>query len=576
MVMDLTDPVIVRPPEKCSDSSALARKLFWISLVTFFIVKSWLSWGRYLNQDEFESLHQGWLLYSGATQYKDFNSNHPPVAFALLGTLNYFTEDTVTLILLARLLTFVSAGGTLWLLFHIGRSVYNSNAAYWTVILLAFNATFLEWSTEVRTDFVMIPLWLAAVGIAVQRQPRSVVRQMISIGLLMGTAFWVNQKVVFHALPLGIFILLGGPDRRWRFRDVGVAVLASLLPAVIMFGHAWLEGALLDLIRHNFGGAWGLVQEAPYAAVRWRTAANVVIRDPGFVRLVAASLFAAFGVGENRRSHLFLVGTALWMAFSFFLTPGPFPYYMLHVFPLFAVITGGWIDRIQTDPSRGAQGTPRWGGNRLVVYVALLAVFPVIRMAKFVYPTITNQFRVIMVASQLTTPETRVFDGAGALIRRPDAYPFHWVLWASEINKLHAGQLPPLIPTLRENECRLVIETYRVHSLPLSDRQVLNQQFVRLWGPLRVPGYDSLTPINSDKQTFELWYNGVYKSNKPELIIDGLPMEKPRFLEAGWHSMQLPGTSGRVQLMEVGVSQGIELPEEIDPLTFLGMYGYGY
>lgn len=90
------------------------------------------------------------------------------------------------------------------------------------------------------------------------------------------------------------------------------------------------------------------------------------------------------------------------------------------------------------------------------------------------------------------------------------------------------------------------------------------------------PGYDSITPINSDKQTFELWYNGIYKSNKPELIIDGLPMEKPRFLEAGWHSMQMSGTSGRIQLMEVGVSQGIELPEEIDPQTFLGMYGYGY
>jgi hypothetical protein len=462
------------------------------------------------------------------------------------------------------------------LLFHIGRAVYNLKAAYWTVILLAFNATFLEWSTEVRTDFVMIPLWLAAVVIAVQRQPRSVVRQMIAIGLLMGTAFWVNQKVVFHALPLGIFMLLGGPDRQWRFKDVGVAVLASLLPSVILLGHAWLEGAFSDLLRHNFGGAWGLVQEAPYAAARWKTAVKAVVHDPGFVRLAVASLFAALGVSGNRRSHLFLVGAALWMVFSFLLTPGPFPYYMLHVFPLFAVITGGWISHIPTNLSNGAQGTPRWGGKRFIVYLVVIAVSPAIRIAKFVYPTITDQLRVITVASQITAPETRVFDGVGSLIQRPDAYPLHWVLWTSEIDKLYAGQLPPLIPTLRANECRLVIETYRVYNLPLSDRQVLNQQFVRLWGPLRVPGYDSITPINSEKRTFELWYNGIYKSNRPELLVDGLPMEKPRFLEAGWHSMQLPGSPERVQLMEVGVSHGVELPEEIDPQTFLGMYGYRY
>jgi len=547
-----------------------------VSVATFIVAKVWLSWGRYLGQDEFESLHQGWLLYSGALQYLDFNSNHPPLAFALLGALNYLTADTVVLIRLARLLTFASAGLTLWLLWGIGRAVYNANAARWTVIVLAFNATFLEWSTEVRTDFLMIPLWVGAVAVVVHPGPRSAVRQMALIGLLMGTAFWVNQKVLLQALPLGAFMLFGGPARRFRPRDVALAVLVSLVPAAMVLGHAWFAGTLQALIEHNFTGAWALVREDPYAATRWRTVLNVLVRDPAFVCLSVAALAGAKAVRTNRRAHVFLIGASVWMALSFLLTPGPFPYYMVQVFPLWAVVIGGWLDRVEGRSSE--RGLVFWRSQWAAVGLVLSIVFPAMRMTHFVRPTIANQLRVIRASSELLSPESRVFDGAGALIRQPDAYPFHWVLWAGEIAKLEAGQLPPLIPALRENQCQMVIETYRVRNLPQDERTALDHQFVRVWGPLRVPGYDSVQPIGGGETVeFDLWYPRVYESSHPQLIVDGVAMGQPRFLPAGRHVMSLAGVPERVRLVDARIARLAEgLGDDIDPRDFLDRYGYGY
>ena len=44
-------------------------------------------------------------------------------------------------------------------------------AARWTVIVYAVNATFWEWSTEIRTDFLLVPLWLIGVSLLFSPRP---------------------------------------------------------------------------------------------------------------------------------------------------------------------------------------------------------------------------------------------------------------------------------------------------------------------------------------------------------------------------------------------------------------------
>ena len=79
----------------------------WIvlSFAVLLLVKGWLSYTRYFNQDEFETLHQGWLISQGAVQFRDFQSNHPPLGFELLGLFSHVTDDPRVLLWLGRTAT---------------------------------------------------------------------------------------------------------------------------------------------------------------------------------------------------------------------------------------------------------------------------------------------------------------------------------------------------------------------------------------------------------------------------------------------------------------------------------------
>lgn len=552
-----------------------ARRWAGLAVVLCVAAKAWIAFTRYLNQDEFESLHQGWLIYSGATPYRDFNSNHPPLAFEFLGWLNYWTSDALTLITLSRSVTLVLSLVSLYLVYQISRSIYGPLAGYLSVLVLALNATFWEWSLEVRTDSFMVPLWLLAVTLLFSSRPQSTNWRLVLIGVFSGAAFWVNQKAVCHALPIGIFMLAGGPRGTWRLKHVGLAVAASLIPTAYVIVNSWLNGSWSELWAHNFSGAWELVHDSPYQDDRVVTIRMNAERDPGFWVLATLAMLGAWRQGWERK-HVFVIGTCVWMAVTLFLTPGPFPYYMISILPMFAVAIGGWgawvLQRVD-----GATMSQRWKSWAAASLVLLFVIPPALRLAHLGRPTMSPQRTIVDVGSQLLKPGETVFDGAGILMNRPDAYPFHWVLWISEREKLAAGELPPLLQTLKSNSCRLVIDNFRTTSLPAQERRALEQQFVRAWGPIRVPGYDSHEKIGSDSVSFQLWYPGAYRANRDDLIVNGKPFRQGTQLAAGTHTMAVAGDPGRVVLTENSRLSDVDLPEDQPRFREVwGEYGFRY
>ena len=574
--MTVTDRSAHQPvcPEPLFDG----RLRYWVvtSLVVFMLVKGWLSYTRYFNQDEFETLHQGWLIHQGAVQFRDFQSNHPPLAFELLGWLNYVTDDPRTLLRLGRTATWLAAVLTLGLVAWISQLVYGGRAAAWSVVVYAWNATFWEWSSEIRTDFLLVPLWLAAMGVLLSERPRKTAWRMLIVGLLLGTAFWVNQKAILPSLPVGLYLLRERRPWQERRRALLWVLAGGLLPTLLVVGRIWSSGAWDYLVQHNFVGAWALVQQAPYAGFRRFTLWAAWNARRGFRRAVESGTAGRLegAAGPSAPLHR---ATALWMLATLLLTPGPFPYYLLSVFPLFAVLVAGWLARCQPrwiDWVAAAPSTRRWLITAAVVWFAL---FPLLRLTRLLRPTNRYQIEVLGLAHTVTDSTTPVFDGAGSLMTRPDAYPFHWVLWESERRRLRSGQLPPLVATLRQNGCRLVIDTYRLHDLPPAERAELDRHFVSFWGPIRLPGWDSQQPVGRQPVRFELWYDGLYEANRPDVLLDDQPLSVPRRLAAGWHTVSLGSGAGRVQLRDTSRTRHLQLPPDVLPATlFLGTFGYTY
>ena len=229
-----------------------SKKLFWPAIAILVMAKFWFSFTRYLNQDEFETLHQGWLIFSGAVQFRDFNSNHPPIAFSVMGLLNYLTSDPVVLIYLGRIVTLLASFASLFFIHRISKSVFDDRAARWSVIAYCLNVTFLEWSIEIRSDFALVPLWLAGVYLFVSQAKDFTYRRALMVGVFLGLAFWANQKVVFHVVPLGIFMLLGGVHKTWKLKHTAVALSGSILCCILFLAQAHYIGSLNHMFQHNF------------------------------------------------------------------------------------------------------------------------------------------------------------------------------------------------------------------------------------------------------------------------------------------------------------------------------------
>lgn len=547
-----------------------SRVLVGLALAVGVAAKLLLSWNRYFNQDEFEYLHQGWLLHMGRLQYLDFNSNHPPFFFELLSRLNFLISDPVALLRAGRMLTLVSTGVQLLLVWAIARGIFGTRAGRWALVAYATSATFLEWSTEIRSDSLMVPLWLAAVFLLLTPARMRNSYRLFAIGLFLGSAFWSNQKVVYLALPLGVLLLFGGPDRAWRPLELGWAALGAILPTVVCFASAALAGNLAELLRHNFAGAAALAALDPYRQFRPLVLRHLITRDTGLIVLAALAAGWAFARwrSQTRRGRYILLA-ALWGGVTFFLTPGPFHYYLLSVLPMVVVLVAGFL------ATREWLQSSAW---RPAVLLLLLIVAPVFRLVRFVKPTNEFQLQVIRLGTDLTTPETAVFDGVGTLIQRPDAYGFHWVLWSPEVARYWRGELPPAAATVRSGGGRLVLLTYRVLALPEFDLRALLRQFPRLWGPICVPGFDSGPPgpESPASMSFQLWYEGDYEVFPRGASVDGRPVDGLVHLLAGEHSARLPVGEYRIVIRDASYRQKIRLPPEPLDWRVFGDYGYNF
>jgi hypothetical protein len=543
----------------------LSQRLIWPAIALWLTAKGWLTFTRYFNADEFECLHIGWLLHQGKRLFVDFKANHPPLVFEALSLLNYVTSDPLTLLLLARVARFVCNVLVFWLVWRIARDVFGPRAARWAAIVFATSAICLEYSTQVRVDMFMLPLWLGGIAVLVDRAEWNGSRRLLCAGLLAGLAFCANQKVVLLGIPCALFALIGCGEGRLRLRDILIGLAGALLPVGFYLAKAAHNGTLSAFLSGVFATGADLVSEGGYAGEEWDTIQAGLTRDGGLLLLTAAALL--WGARRWRRldrRQWFVLISCPWLCATLFMTPCPLTYYLECLFPLFAVLVGGFL------ASRHLNVPMMRRKRAAMAFVCLLwLALPGARLVElasnFAISSMDFQRQVIRLGTELTDGHHAVFDGAGTTIVRPDAYGFHWVLWKQERALLHTGQMPRIIPELRKNECRLLIETWRIGNLPEPERSELWRHFVQLWGPVFVPGFDSLNPVGEEETEFELWYDGTYELDPPRLVIDAVERKDCVNLTAGRHKVRVPGGSARVQIREASYRKRLTLPEHPAP-----------
>ncbi|MEM7785340.1 MAG: hypothetical protein AAF623_18480, partial [Planctomycetota bacterium] len=295
------------------------------------------------------------------------------------------------------------------------------------------------------------------------------------------------------------------------------------------------SGSLSHMFAHNFDGALSLIAEGDYADAKILSVRHALMVDPLFVLLgIGGAFWAVFSDDRNRKS-VFAGISAFWMLPNLFFTPSAYQYFLMSIFPMFAITFGGWMDRLaRTWLSR----IPYHVQPQLVAAGMIgLMICPLIRFSKFINPSLGYQLEVVRLVDEITDETAKVFDGAGTQLTRHDAYPFHWVLWKGELNRYSRNEMPKILPELIQNRCDLVIDTYRVLKLPEDEKIQIREKFPVWWGPIRVPGFDSFFPIGQTPVEFELIHGGIYVTDQSDLVIDGRPWKSGGFLNRGRHTI---------------------------------------
>jgi hypothetical protein len=422
-------------------------------IVAVFVWRLQLLQTRTFDPDEFEHLHAAWSVHQGLLPYRDFFEHHMPglhyTLSWLIGAFNPTTrEDMIHVVFVARTIMWILSGCTVILTMVLAWQLDGAAVGWISGALLSSSLVFIGRTLEIRPDVPSLALELgflvALVGaMRLSGSPRR--RGLILVsGLCLGVSLLFNQKFLLAGPGIAVFVLwyLAAHESpvKSRLKDIltlSAAALAPLLAIALFFG---VHGALGDFIRGTLLNnlTWGRELSAG-STIHW-----LLLRDPLFTGAAVAGLVWAILEIGRRPTDLSLAAitlVALSLLAGLFVTPTPFPQYLLPMLALGAVLaarviwaaSSGW-----PDGSGGAQQrVARWAAvlsGTAVASIGLLIARPFF-VAVFVYPI----FGLVVIVSAGILSMRRVSEWAVVLlIVGCSAYSLQQLRWMQGLSNAEA------------------------------------------------------------------------------------------------------------------------------------------
>ena len=262
-----------------------------------------------IDLDEFQFLHEGWLLAQGQRQYVDFWDDHGPLLPALCSVFYRLggSGDAAALYW-NRGLLFCGLLASAALVRASAQRIRPGDAVFAGLALALYAASpiLAQKGLEVRSDNLLQPLAALALYLWLRAAETNRMRDFALAGVALGAGFWVTQKTVLLGVAFGTaFAVRAAGERRIAWRAVaafaatslgGLALLALAQAAAGRFD-AFFAAYAADSVRRRFpqSAFFGTLRaEAPLASALALLAAAVVIartarrRAPVAVACVAA------------------------------------------------------------------------------------------------------------------------------------------------------------------------------------------------------------------------------------------------------------------------------------------------
>jgi 4-amino-4-deoxy-L-arabinose transferase-like glycosyltransferase len=243
----------------------------------------------------------------------------------------------------------IFAGLAMVTVYFLGKALYNRTVGFASALVLGSFSTFYAFARLAMTDMAFVFFGLASLFFAIKHQQTQSSRYLLFCGVFFGLALMTKQVVAF-AVPLLILLYLLSAQksikplfgRQFALRFWGVALLIFLPWVLYMsasYGVPFLDwffvySVFSRAVEALEGHAGGLLYYFGYLwSAEWWMA----------VLPFAAGLCVFRAVFRHSRNDLFVVGWMVLLLAAFSLVQTKLEWYILPVFPAFALAIGSLI-----------------------------------------------------------------------------------------------------------------------------------------------------------------------------------------------------------------------------------------
>lgn len=223
-----------------------------VFLLTYLLMwRLWFALFRYFDADELAHLHWGHNYFSGQMPYSDFFYIFPPFFLFLLSGVWSIFQDTLTVVIEARVLMFVFFLILLATVFLLGRLMRNTSVSLLSIILLSFLPIPYDKFLEVRPDLlatllVFFGMYLLILAItSLDNRKKSIPLLFIS-AIFYGLSVGVVPKTLFFIPPvfIGFVFWVFSHKVPWKqvVNPIGIWTVGFLIPLTFIFIFSLVSG----------------------------------------------------------------------------------------------------------------------------------------------------------------------------------------------------------------------------------------------------------------------------------------------------------------------------------------------
>ena len=515
----------------------------WVGLLALSIlVRTFLTWFRHFNADEFQHLHAAWMIHLGYLPYQDFWENHAPLLYyALAHILSIFKEGPPA-VHIARML--LSAAGLLILVvvYKIALHAFDRKIALLSVVLLSISEIYIQKTIEVRPDQLLVLCWLLSIWWCLKGLAHNKGSEFWLAGIFLGSGFLFSPKALV-CLPAIVLMLFP-----WR---KGFPLIRKSLRSNLQFCCGFIiPPVFLSIVLHANGIWTGWLEQTI-----WNNLSYPDLRGPTFLLLPQnLSLLILAGAGMvwtlKDRDHdiaqhavVLMIPALIMFLILVFLLPSVFSQSGLLFVPLFAIYAAFAFSKAFES-----------GSPVVRVLVVLLAI--VIPSASLFFrvisgPSNREQIQLMKYVLQRTSRDEPVFDGNAAYVFREQAYYYGSLVEAVRYQLKQKAISIDIPESLRRQRCRVVIFDDRVRDLPEGVQNFIrNNYLLSEHDDVYIAGFDiSPEKLSGKKAVLRIEIPAVYAieaQGGKNLQVDGEPYDQPLFLHHGTHEVSSDADLRRV------------------------------